>query len=220
MNSPARRQQEVGREADHRRAKRVHETRRPQTRQQVLPPDRPQRVGHQRGADRERQQPETPAPQLGPNAGEIDAAHEPGEQDQGECDDEDGSQVCAHLGNALYYKIRSKSMPQRHLLTAVRAAPPASGLLALAGRPAGPLDGSPHPRRRPFDPYQAPAEDPPMTLPAPLLATSFPGLAPLRSGKVRDLYEAGRGPPHRRDRPHLGVRLRARDPAFPTRGRC
>ena len=30
-----------------------------------------------------------------------------------------------------------------------------------------------------------------MTLPAPLLATSFPGLAPLRSGKVRDLYDAG-----------------------------
>ncbi len=30
-----------------------------------------------------------------------------------------------------------------------------------------------------------------MTMPAPLLVTSFPGLAPLRSGKVRDLYEAG-----------------------------
>jgi phosphoribosylaminoimidazole-succinocarboxamide synthase len=30
-----------------------------------------------------------------------------------------------------------------------------------------------------------------MTLPAPLLATSIPGLSPLRSGKVRDLYDAG-----------------------------
>jgi phosphoribosylaminoimidazole-succinocarboxamide synthase len=30
-----------------------------------------------------------------------------------------------------------------------------------------------------------------MTMPAPLLATSLPGLAPLRSGKVRDLYDAG-----------------------------
>ena len=30
-----------------------------------------------------------------------------------------------------------------------------------------------------------------MTLPVPLLATSFPGLAPVRSGKVRDLYDAG-----------------------------
>jgi phosphoribosylaminoimidazole-succinocarboxamide synthase len=30
-----------------------------------------------------------------------------------------------------------------------------------------------------------------MTLPVPLLTTSFPGLAPLRSGKVRDLYDAG-----------------------------
>ena len=30
-----------------------------------------------------------------------------------------------------------------------------------------------------------------MTLHTPLLATSFPGLAPVRSGKVRDLYDAG-----------------------------
>lgn len=30
-----------------------------------------------------------------------------------------------------------------------------------------------------------------MTLPAPLLSTSLPGIAPLRSGKVRDLYDAG-----------------------------
>ncbi len=30
-----------------------------------------------------------------------------------------------------------------------------------------------------------------MTLPTPLLATSFAGLSPLRSGKVRDLYDAG-----------------------------
>jgi phosphoribosylaminoimidazole-succinocarboxamide synthase len=30
-----------------------------------------------------------------------------------------------------------------------------------------------------------------MTLAAPLITTSFPGLAPLRSGKVRDLYDAG-----------------------------
>lgn len=30
-----------------------------------------------------------------------------------------------------------------------------------------------------------------MALPAPLLSTSFPGLSPVRSGKVRDLYDAG-----------------------------
>jgi phosphoribosylaminoimidazole-succinocarboxamide synthase len=30
-----------------------------------------------------------------------------------------------------------------------------------------------------------------MALPAPLLTTSFPGIAPLRQGKVRDLYDAG-----------------------------
>jgi phosphoribosylaminoimidazole-succinocarboxamide synthase len=30
-----------------------------------------------------------------------------------------------------------------------------------------------------------------MPLPAPLLSTSFPGLSPIRSGKVRDLYDAG-----------------------------
>jgi phosphoribosylaminoimidazole-succinocarboxamide synthase len=30
-----------------------------------------------------------------------------------------------------------------------------------------------------------------MALPAPLLSTSLPGIAPLRSGKVRDLYDAG-----------------------------
>ncbi len=30
-----------------------------------------------------------------------------------------------------------------------------------------------------------------MALPAPLLSTSFPGLSPVRAGKVRDLYDAG-----------------------------
>src|SRR5512139_338085 len=30
-----------------------------------------------------------------------------------------------------------------------------------------------------------------MALPAPLISTSLPGIAPVRQGKVRDLYDAG-----------------------------
>ena len=79
------------------------------------------------------------------------------------------------------------------------AAGPAQPVRSRSLRPAAGFPGDPWPTRGSR-----------MALPAPLLSTSFPGLSPVRSGKVRDLYDAGDDLADRRHRPHLGVRLRAR----------
>ena len=41
-------------------------------------------------------------------------------------------------------------------------------------------------------------------------APASPAASPIRQGKVRDIYDVGDRAAHRRHRPHLGVRLRAR----------
>ena len=51
---------------------------------------------------------------------------------------------------------------------------------------------------------------PVVTTAAPLMTTRLDGREPDRRGKVRDLFDAGSSLAHRRHRPHLGLRLRAR----------